>query len=267
MDAQTVGSNTHLALSNILNLYQFYNLVNSASKFIFNKTPSDPSVMKVQQAANSFLASKQVQNGTFAALTGGAVVVASDSARGAVISVGQGAANLAAEAGVVVSDLATKAGQCAAQIPGFFGNASKAGSSYGTAGAAGSGYSDAFFNMFSGASEYAGRFWSSLTWGNQLLSGLGVLGAAYLAYKYLNPASGINLTQNNNNTQTQNINLKFELGPDTEIVQKKDPDGTVHLSVKQLKVQKEHDERFASIIRQVMAEHAETMKTTAATAA
>lgn len=205
-------------------------------------------------------------------LAGGALVAASDGMRGAVTAVGHGAANLAASTGLVVSNLARTAGQCvSSRIPGFLGAPTTAGAAgtagagaAGAAGAAEAGAAGTFSSMFSEASNYAGHAWSALSWGNTIVGGFGVLTAVYLAYKYLYPATGVNVTQNNNNNQT--VNLNFELSPNTEVVQKKDADGTVHLSVKQIKMQEKQDERFALILKQALAEHAETMRN-AATAA
>jgi hypothetical protein len=131
--------------------------------------------------------------------------------------------------------------------------AGAAGAGAGAAGAAGAAAGEGIFaTMYgaaSGAAGTAAKFaWSYLPSATTLtLGGLGVLGLAYLAHKYWK-GSGVNITNTNTNTNTVNLNF-VGLTPGAEVVQTKDKDGTVHVTVKQVP-----DKKLAELVRKVMLE-------------
>lgn len=191
---------------------------------------------------------------------------------------GAPATTTASAAGATAGAAGATAGAAGATAGAAGATAGAAGAAAGAAeGAAGAGAAGSTFSsMFSGASSYLGSTWTALSWGTTIAGGLGALGVGYMVYKYLRQNSGVNVTQTNNNQQT--VNLKFDLAPGTELVQKTEPDGSVSVSVKQQKVQQEkmqqekvlhakQDARLAEIVKKVLAEQRAQKLNEAASAA
>ena len=172
---------------------------------------------------------------------------------------------LAAATGVVLAagKAASTAGVLQSAAPAItvpllgapFTAAAGAGAAGGAAGAgaaaAGEGIFASMYGAASGAAGTAAKFaWSYLPGGTTLaLGGLGVLGLAYLANKYWK-SSGVTINNNYNPTVNTTVNLKFEgLAAGTEVVETRDEDGTVNVTVKQAK-----DKKLADVVRKVLAE-------------
>lgn len=157
----------------------------------------------------------------------------------------------------LVGSMPTKAAQTA-QIAGpaarlalpFAAAESTAGAA-GTAGASAGSYFSGFASAAAGAAESAygaasgaassaygaaqGAFgWaaSTLSYSQMALGGLGLLGTAWLVYKYWKGSGAVNVINSANNTNTVNNHIHVDAKPGMEVVQEKQADGSVKLTVK-----------------------------------
>lgn len=135
------------------------------------------------------------------------------------------------------------AGQAARLALPFAAAESTAGAA-GTAGASAGSYFSGFASAAQGAAESAfgaasgaakGAFsWAAntLSYSQMALGGIGLLGTAWLVYKYWKGSAAVNVINSANNTNTVNNHIHLDAKPGMEVVQEKQKDGSVKLSVK-----------------------------------
>lgn len=223
-----------------------FNCLAIAGRLLYNSFwTSGTEATKIEEAAKAVLAAQQTEPASTALVLRNVIPTPkSAAATGVVLAAGKAATT----AGVL------QLGAPAVTVPLLgapFAAASAGGAAGAGAAAAGEGVFASMYGAASGAAETAAKFaWSYLPGGTTLaLGGLGVLGLAYLANKYWR-SSGVTINNNFNPTVNTTVNLKFEgLPAGTKVVQTKDEDGTVNVTVEQ-----EKDIKLAEVVRKVLAE-------------
>lgn len=119
------------------------------------------------------------------------------------------------------------------------GAANSAGSA--SAEAAGEGI---FTKVYSAASGALGFTWNHLSLGTKVAGGIGVLGLAYLAYRYWK-SSGVNIT--NTNTNTNSVHIHFSAEPDMKVSKKQDGKGNTFITI-----QHHNNEELAEIVKRAI---------------
>ncbi len=224
-----------------------FNCLAIAGRLLYNNFwASGTEAAKVEEAAEPVFAAPQCEPAS-TALTLRSVIPTPRlaAATGVVLAAGKAAST----AGVLQSAAPAIA------VPLLGAPFTAAGGAAGAAGAGaaatGEGIFASMYGAASGAAGTAAKFaWSYLPGGTTLaLGGLGVLGLAYLANKYWK-SSGVTINNNFNPIVNTTVNFKFEgLAEGTKVVQTKDEDGTVNVTVKQVK-----NEKLARIVREVLRE-------------